>query len=152
MSTQIPHTKTVVSYAYTITANGTSLGTLQGFNPSSTRALERVRELRNEIDDMVEIVPGRSEFTIQIDKLEMYSENVLQALGFSDFEDISKLRTPIQIVETIKDPVSGKGRTVSYVNCWIQNVAKTIREGTITVSETVTLWPEKIITKNTSNP
>ena len=55
--TRIPNTTTVASYAYTVKANGSVIGTVQGFNPSANRNLERVREILNEIDDVVENGP-----------------------------------------------------------------------------------------------
>ena len=145
-STQIPHTQTVVSYAYTVSANGTPLGTLQGFNPSANRPLERIRELQNEVDDTIEIVPGRTDFTISIDKFELYSGNAMMALtGNKDGTlDISTIITPFTITEQIKDPVKGTTRTVHYNNCWPTSLSKTIREGQITVMETVQLWVTSI--------
>lgn len=145
--TLIPTSNTVVSYAYTILAGNKKVGTLQGFDPSANRMLDRVREIMNEADDIVEIVPGRTDFTLNIDRLETYNAAMMDALGYSSFEDISQITDPIQIVETITGPVS-KGspkRTIVYQNCWIQTWSKTIREGTITVTERVALWPERIV-------
>ena len=144
--TLIPNTNTAVSYAYTIMVGNKKIGTLQGFNPSANRQLDRVREIMNEVDDIVEIVPGRSEFTLTIEKLETYDASMMDALGYASFEDISQITDPIDIVEEIRGPVS-KGspkRTIVYQRVWIQNWAKTIREGTITITETVTAWPERI--------
>lgn len=145
--TRIPNTTTVASYAYTVKANGTVIGTVQGFNPSANRNLERVREILNEIDDIVEIVPGRTEFTITLDRLETYNAGMLEELGFATFEDISQVTDPIQIVEEIRGPVAlgNPSRIIVYERCWIQTWGKTIREGTITVTESVTLWPERIV-------
>lgn len=143
MSTRIPNTRTAVSYAYTIKANGVPIGTLQGFNPSANRTLERVREILNEEVDTVEIVPGRTEFTITVDRLETYEKAMMDALGFASFEDISKVTDPILIVEEIRGP-QGQTRRIEYQRCWVQTWSKTIREGTITVTENVTLWPERI--------
>ncbi len=145
--TRIPNTTTVASYAYTVKANGSVIGTVQGFNPSANRNLERVREILNETDDIVEIVPGRTEFTITLDRLETYNKGMMEELGFSTFEDISQVTDPIQIVEEIRGPVAlgSPSRIIVYERCWIQTWGKTIREGTITVTESVTLWPERII-------
>ena len=145
--TRIPNTTTVASYAYTVKANGSVIGTIQGFNPSANRNLERVREILNTAEDIVEIIPGRSEFTITLDRLETYNKGMMDALGFATFEDISKVTDPIQIVEEIRGPVSlgSPSRTIVYERCWIQTWGKTIREGTITVTESVALWPETIV-------
>ena len=87
--TRIPNTTTVASYAYTVKANGSVIGTIQGFNPSANRNLERVREILNTAEDIVEIIPGRSEFTITLDRLETYNKGMMDALGFIDFTLIS---------------------------------------------------------------
>jgi allophanate hydrolase subunit 1 len=126
-----------------VKVNGTAVGTLQGFTPTSNRLLDRVREIMNEEDDIVEIVPGRSEFTITIDRLETYDTPLLKALGQDPTDTIDLLQTPFEIVEQLVGPL-GQTRVISYEKCWIQNLSKTIREGTITVSETVTIWPERI--------
>ena len=145
-STRIPNVKTVVSYAYTISANGVNIGTLQGFNPSANRNLERVREIlgNDSSIDTFEIVPGRTEFTISIDRIETYNAAMMKALGFTAFEDISVVTDPIQILETVRDK-AGNTRSIEYKDCWIQSWNKTIREGTITVTESVTLWPTRIV-------
>lgn len=142
--TRIPNTKTAVSYAYTIKINGTPVGTLQGFNPTSNRFLDRVREIMNEEDDIVEIVPGRSEFTISIDRFETYDSAMMKALGYPLTTTIDQIQTPFEIVEQLIGPL-GQTRTISYQRCWVQSIAKTVREGTVTVSETVTIWPERIV-------
>lgn len=138
--TRVPNTKSVVSYAYSIKANGTIIGTLQGFNPSANRNLERVREIKNELIDTVEIVPGRTDYTISIDKLETYDTTLMKALGYSNFTTLHEITDPIDIIEEITGP-NGIRRVISYNKCWIQSVSKTVREGTITVSEQVTLFP-----------
>lgn len=144
--TRIPKTKTVVSYAYSVYADTIVVGNLQGFNPSQNRALDRVRQLMDDDSDIVEIVPGRGEITLSIDRFELYDTPMLAALGYD--ADISKITDPIQIRETITDPSTGKTRVVIYRDCWILNQSKTIREGTATVTETATIWPTKIIWSN----
>ncbi len=141
--TRVPKSKSVVSYAYSVYANGIVIGNLQSFNPSQNRMLDRVREIMDEEADIVEIVPGRGEIVLTVDRLELYDKPMMKALGYD--ADISKIVDPIQIRETITDPSTNKTRVVTYVDCWIQNQSKTIREGSITVTETATLWPTKII-------
>ena len=141
--TKIPLTTSVVSYAYTLMAGASVIGTLQGFNPSSNRTLERVRQLMAETQDILEIVPGRTESTISIDRIETYTDTAMEALGFGPEDTLDMIEVPFNIVETIISP-TGKKRTVIYEDCWVNSVAKTVREGTITVSESITLWPTKI--------
>lgn len=143
-ATVIPNTQSVVSYAYTIKAAGVEVGTLQGFNPSGSRAVERVREILNTLEDTFEIVPGRSEFKITIDRIETYTKNVIQALGYNIFaESIAQIRDPITIVEQLTGP-NGESRIITYDRCWITSWTKTIQEGQITTKENVALEVERI--------
>jgi hypothetical protein len=149
--TQIPNTNTAVSYAYTIKANGVPIGTLQGFTPSQNRTLERVREIMNEITDIVEIIPGRGEISLTIDRFETYSQSLFTALGYTTFpEDLSSITFPIQIIEVLTGPVSAGSprRQITYQDCWIQSLGKSIKEGTLTVNSNATLWVTKIIATN----
>ena len=116
MSTRIPITKTTVSYAYTISVNGVLIGNIQEFNITGTRALDRVREIQNELSDTVEIVPGRTDYTITIGRLETYAQGLIQALGYDASADLSQLTTPVLIQEEIKDPVTGGGRKIQYID------------------------------------
>lgn len=141
--TRIPSTKTVVSYAYSIKANGVVIGTLQGFSPSANRDLQRIREIKNELIDTVEIVPGRTDYTLSIDKLETYDTTLMKALGYTNFTTLHEMTDPIDIVEEISGP-NGARRVISYNKCWIQSVSKTVREGTVTVSEQVTVFPTSV--------
>lgn len=145
--TRIPESNTVVSYAYTIKVAGKAIGTLQGFTPSSDRQVERVREIMNEVADTVEIVPGRSNFRVSIDRLETYDASLMEALGFDGFTDISQVTTPFQIVEEIRGPIGkgGRRRVIVYDGCWISNSQKTVREGQTTVTETATVEVTKIV-------
>ncbi|MFA5396336.1 MAG: hypothetical protein WC346_10050 [Methanogenium sp.] len=143
-STRIPYTKSTVSYGYTVSANGVPIGNVQGFNPTQNRNLERVREIMNEIDDIVEIVPGRTDISITIDRFETYDKNMMEAMGFSTYEDISQITTPILIMEEIRSPITGAGRKIQYQDCWFSTWGKTVREGTITVTENVTIFPTRI--------
>lgn len=144
--TAVPNTQTVVSYSYTIKANGKKIGTLQSFSPDQTRTLERIRELANNTEPMFEILPGRTEFTITCDRFELYIANMIEALGYDITSgSIDNIRDPVQIVEQWIGP-TGRRRSVVYDRCWIQSLRKTVREGTASVSETATLWPERVFT------
>ena len=146
---RIPNRKTVVSYAYTVKNNqGKAIGTLQGFSTTMSRRLERIFEInRNASDvDTFEIVPGRSEFRVTIDRLETYGNSLWEALGITNAEEVSKAINPINITEVLQGP-NGETRTTEYHNCWIESLGKNIREGTITVNETVQLQVEYINVK-----
>lgn len=151
-----PNTNTIPSYAYKIQIDGQEgIATLQGFNVTFNRDLQRVRELGNILDDIVEIVPGRGDFTITLERLETYSSNFAQALGFSgvggaavngvDSVVPSNQIQSFNITETISDFTNTDKRTISYNNCWIQSYSKSVREGTLLVVENITVWPTSVI-------
>jgi len=142
--TAIPSTQAVVSYAYTIKSQGIRIGTLQEFSPDQTRTLERIREIANVADDIFEIIPGRTDFTIAVTRFELYTANMIDALGYDiSGGNISSITDPVQILEQWTGP-TGNRRAVLYDRCWVNNLRKTVREGTSSVSETATIWPERV--------
>lgn len=141
--TRIPSTKSVVSYAYTIKADGIKIGNLQGFNPSSNRSLERIREIMNELDDTKEILPGRTDFQITIDRFETYDQAMMEVFDYPAFDFLHEIISPIDIIEEIQGP-ENRSRIIQYQDCWMQSISKTIREGTISVTESVTVWPTNV--------
>lgn len=151
MAMPIPQTDSVVSYAYTLKVGGKLIGNLQGFNPSANRTLERVRELQNESENIKEIVPGRTDFQITIDRIEMYKNNIVGALNngaetpaeqqVNLFGNVSAF----EIVETIMNSSRSVVRTLTYTGCRIQNWSKTVREGSVTVLENCTVFPKDIV-------
>jgi hypothetical protein len=144
-----PNSRSVVSYAYKVLCQGKKIGILQGFSPSANRPLERVRELGNTIDDTIEIVPGRTDLTVTLERFEIYDSNILQATLSPDVNPAGDITTilmdPIQIVETITNPAGTQTRNITYADCWISTWSKAIREGTILVMETVNLGVTKVI-------
>lgn len=157
MSTAIPKTETVVSYAYKIfydkigTTN-TPIGNLQGFSPSYNRAIDRIRQLGG-ADDTIETLPGRTDITISIDRLELYDESLLNSLrdehlpsgeGGQVNAGLENDVEPFNIMEYVVNPNTGVERVISYQKCLIQSYSKTIREGTITVVENAVVQPTSV--------
>jgi hypothetical protein len=143
----IPNRKTVVSYAYTVkNNNGKAIGTLQTLTIAMNRQLQRIFEINRNAStvDTFEIVPGRSDYSISINRLETYENSLWEALGISNADEVSKATSPINITEILIGP-NGETRTTEYHNCWIASIGKTIQEGTITVSENVSLQVEYIV-------
>ena len=131
--------KSAVFYSYEVKVNGQKVGTLQSFSPSSTRDLERIREIAYSDIDTLEIVPGRTEHQLQIDKIELYTKSLIEALGYEPVS-ISDLSHSLTIVETMHRP-DGTKRKMSYDRCWINSWNKQINANNVTITESVTLWP-----------
>ena len=140
MSTQIPNRKTVVSYSYTIQVGGKTVGTLQGFSPTMNRPLERIRELRADMGDQdtFELVPGRTEISATIDRLETYDSNLMTTLGVTGVTGITNATNSFDIVEIVADTL-GNERVIFYQDCWVESWSKQVREGTVTVTENATI-------------
>lgn len=103
MSLRPPNSIAVVSYSYTIFANGIPIGTLQRLSKSEERASQIVTEVRRTPRDVREILMGRTSYTIEAERVKTYTKNVLQAFGFV-YSDIGQITTPIQIIEHISLP------------------------------------------------
>jgi len=155
--TRIPDTKTVVSYAYTVKIGATIVGTLQGFSVNESRLLDRVREINagsvvgGNTEDVFEILPGRGEITLTIDKFELFdlTKNIGTMIGQSASQpQLTDLTNSFQIDEVLSKSNAPAFRTISYMGCWVQGKTKAVREGTITVAENVTVWPTHIIITN----
>jgi hypothetical protein len=141
-----PSTQTAVYYSYDILVNGIKVGILQRFSPTTDRALDRIREIANSDVDTIEIVPGRSERTVDVERFETYSKNLTMALGFEPM-DIGEISSPITIVETMHKPNGGKRQTI-YEGCIPKRWTKQIQQSQITITETITLEVTNIVIKN----
>ena len=133
----------VVHYAYEFRVNGRKVGTVQNFNPSSTRALERIREIAYSNVDTIEIVPGRTDHQLQVERIETHVASMIDALGYEPL-NIADLNGSIQIIEVLHRP-DGTRRRIVYDRCWVNTHSKTINVGTVNVTESATLWPTTII-------
>jgi len=135
----VPNTRATVEYAYTIKANGKKVGTLQRFNPTSTRAVQRLRGIQNTGGRVIEIVPGTTDTSITLDKVTLHRESLIAALGYDvSVKDIQDIRDPIDIEEVEHHP-DGTRTTRVFGQCVPSQWSKTIAVGTVFVTESVTV-------------
>ncbi len=148
-----PGSRSAVFYSYDVLMGGKKVGTLQRFNPSSERDLQRVRQIAASATDTVEIVPGRTDRQITIDRFETYPNALIQAMGYV-FQDIGEITVPINIVEKLFKPGVAKTeqRTITYANCWPKSWSKTVQEGTVLITESMTVWVTAIIVGGITDP
>ena len=135
--------QTVVYYQYKVLIDGQYVGTLQRFNPSTERDLERIREIGNPDEDTTEIAKGRSATQIVVERLELNKKALMQLLGSDDFVDIAEITESVDIVELITYP-GGQKRQIEYLKCVPKSQTKTISVDTITVTESITFWVTKV--------
>lgn len=133
-----------VFYQYKILIDGAVVGTLQRFNPSTERNLERIREIMNTGDDTREIAVGRSDIQITAERIELNNSAMLDVLAPDQpFFDISDLNSPVNIVEICRYP-DGSKRNITYEDCEVKSYSKSISVDTITIVESVTFWVRKV--------
>jgi hypothetical protein len=120
------------------------MGTMQNFAPTSTRTLERLREIANSGGGIIEIVPGVTDYTLELEHVELYNASLLEVLGYANLVDIQKITVPIDIVETCHHP-DGTTKTITYAQCWPNSSAKTVTTRAITIVERCTMWPTRIL-------
>lgn len=128
----------LTNYTYNISANGISVGTLQSFSPSNTRAVERLREIRGDatsgIQDVLGVYPGGDDPTFRATRVQLYTQNLLQAFGLGSIKSLNEITTPID-VEEIATSSDGQTETVIYSKCLPTSLSKTVTVGTVLVTE-----------------
>ena len=164
----VPITRSEVWYAYTILVGEREVGTLRTFNPTQTRTFEYVREIATKGGHIFEGVPGVTDYTIRLEKVRLYNEILFDAFGISS-RDIQNQINAIDIREEIYSPsqfntqdgsISTTGKdtnlndssdnlqqigTVTYEACWITDWGKTVTNTAITVVETMTVRPTRVV-------
>ncbi len=141
----IPNTQTLSAFSYDVMANGNSIGNLQSFAPSSTRTLTRVRQIASSFaGETIEIVPSTTDHQITISVLELYRQQTLEALGYTNFASIEDLRDSIDIKERINRP-DGSIVVIDYQECWVNTFNKSgiVANGNV-VTDNLVLWVTRI--------
>lgn len=139
----LPNTQAAVWYAFTISVNGIAVGMLQGFNPTQSREVERVRQIMYETGpDALETVPGATNISVDAERIEMYKANFMQAIG-RELVSISDLVDPIDILEEKHQP-DGSTARIQYVSANISNYARRINTGSTFILETVTFQVARV--------
>ena len=138
----IPNTAAQVFYTYELRVAGKKVGMVEEFRPQTQRGHERLREIANNGGKIVEIVPGVSDYTIELQHIHLHRTSLLKALGY-DIVDLQDITEPIEIVEIAHAP-DGTTAKVVYGKCWIQSSGKTVSTKTTHIVDTASLWPTEI--------
>ena len=164
----VPITRSEVWYAYTLLIAETEVGTLRTFNPTQTRTFEYVREIATKGGHIFEGVPGVTDYSVRLEKVRLYNNVLHTAFGISSY-DIQNQIQALDIRETIfgpkeydvqQDMISTTGAnlekndstdnlqelgTLTYEKCWITDWGKTVTHTAITVVETMTVRPTRVV-------
>lgn len=166
--TIVPITRSEVWYAYTILIGEVEVGTLRTFNPTQTRTFEYVREIATKGGHIFEGVPGVTDYTVRLEKVRLYNGVLHDSFGISS-RDIQNQINAIDIREEIYSPsqfnsqdgtLSATGKdtnlndssdnlqqigSLTYEGCWITDWGKTVSNTAITVVETMTVKPARVV-------
>ena len=136
--TVLPNVRSAVWWAYTIGVNGQAIGNLQSFNPTSSKTIERVREiLFSSGNKVVDIVPGSTDISASVERILLFSENLFQSIG-RNLVSIEDFNDPFDVLETLNRPGSSTPVRTVYADCLISEYGRNITTGTTFVSETAT--------------
>lgn len=141
----LPVTKHSVFYSYSISINSVEIGSFERFSATSSRTIERIREILFSRGPLVkEIVWGGTDISVSISRVEMYRKNVLQAIGFEIFS-LEDFNQPVDIHELQMFPGTFETRLVTYAGCVASEMGKEVDTGTARIIETMTFQCSTII-------
>ena len=155
---RIPETnKVVVITSITVfDTEGQEIGFIQELSPSSTRRVERIRDLSaTRAGRVIEQVPSPEDLTVTGRGLCLYEQSVLRLItGFKpeNTYDVWFALThqfiPFNVVVDVKHPVTNKGWYIMFSRCWLTSYGVTYRVGELFVAETFTFQPSELISDN----
>lgn len=147
--TSVPNTAHSVFYAYSIHVNGYEIGSLERFGSSSSRTVERIREiLFSRGPEVKEIVWGGTDTSVNLSRVELYTSGMLEAFG-QEIYALEDFNTPVNITEICKLPDGGT-RVLTFVDAVASSWGKDIDIGTVRRVETMEFQVRKVTGRRTS--
>ena len=126
-----PQTLVRTSHSLTIRSNGVSIGLVNGWNPTISRTITPIYEIKTRTSgDPLEKVPGNvTGQTIAVQRYDLYTERMEQAFGTRDLMMLSLQDAPFQVIERWQFPtnVGGGIEIIRYTGCWFSNIGKNYR-------------------------
>lgn len=161
----LPKTQAQVFYAYQILIAEVPIGTLSSFSPRMTRTTDAVREIQTTGGKIVEIVPGVTTYTLDLEKVMLYTKVLKDVFGILD-HDIQNQIEAIDIKEQIYKPTVPDGyngspegnsgytpqpgtsivQTTTYTDCWITSWDKSVSTGTTIITERMSVVATNMVT------
>lgn len=134
MPTNPPQTLVRTSHALTISANGIVIGLINGWNPTISRTITPIYELRTRTSgDPVEKLPGNvTGQTIAVQRYDLYTSRMEIAFGTPDLMMLSLQDAAFDVRERWVVPPEGPGsdgtaEQILYTGCWFSNIGKNYR-------------------------
>lgn len=123
-----PDTLVRTSHSLTIKVNGTTIGLINGWNPSQNRQITPVYEINSESSGLpLENIPGNVQnLTIAVQRYDIWPVRMEQAFGTIDLTMLSNQQTPFQVQEIWVSP-QGALEIWQYEGCWFENTGRAFR-------------------------
>ena len=126
-----PNTLVRTSHSLTIRANGTTIGLINGWNPTLSRTITPIYEINTRTSgDPLEKVPGNvTGLTIAVQRYDLYSSRMESAFGTPDIMMLSTQDNPFDVLERWRAPDNQGGgiEIIRYSGCWFSNIGKNYR-------------------------
>ena len=147
----------VVSYAYSIRLNDIEIGAIQRFTPSSSRAAERIREIRaSSGNKTLGLIPNREDVEATLERVTLFRKGLEKYFGEGRVPSaevfFASIRGGVDIIEqqftpaaNAFTPPSTVNRQLKYSHCVPNAWSKTIDNGTTMVTESVTVTVGDIV-------
>lgn len=133
--TILPAIGSAVWWAYQIAVDQDPIGNLQSFSPTSTKSIDRVRQINFATGPkVIDMVPGPTDINATMERIRMFETNIMGAIGV-DVVTIEELNTPFDIVETLYRPGTGDPARTIYSQALFTEYGQTIQVGTTFVME-----------------
>ena len=125
-----PNTATRTSHAMSIRANGITIGMIQSWGHTQTRAVAHVYEINlGTSGEPIETVPGNvGGLTISVNRYDLYTKRMEEAFGTPDFEMLGTQDRPFEVRETWTFP-NNSIEARAYVGCWFSSLGRTYTAG-----------------------
>lgn len=123
-----PDTFTRTSHSISIEANGTTIGLIQTWSPTMSKAVTPIYELNIETSGIpYENIPGNLQnLTIQVARYDVWTKRMEQAFGTPDIYMLSNQKSPFSVQERWVLP-DGSLENWSYDGCWFESIGRSFR-------------------------
>jgi len=147
--TSVPNTAHSVFYAYSIHVNGIEIGSLERFGASSSRTVERIREiLFSRGAEVKELVWGGTDTTVNLSKVELYSAGMMEAFGQEIFA-LEDFNMAVNITEIGTYP-DGSKKIMTFMDSVASQWGRDRDIGTVRQIETMEFYVRKVTGRRTS--
>ena len=132
-------------YSYAMVVQNTAgfglktIGSFSKFSPSSTRTVERVREVLNTSGaGVIDMVWGGTDTKVSLEYTQLFQADIFEALGFNVY-CLEDMKFAFDIVESFAPPgaAAGSGHVLTYEMCVASSWGKDLDSGGTKVIETM---------------